>query len=109
MSYEKEEDERSDVNWDRFAVRGCRLGVRCRLSVNPTSWYFPPSHLGNSSKLDCARFGVGCPLSVVRCPLSVVGCPLSVVGCRLSVVRCPLSVVRCRLSVVGCPLSVVLI
>ena len=23
MSYEKEEDERSEINWDRFAVRGC--------------------------------------------------------------------------------------
>ena len=33
------------------------------LSVNPTSWSFPPSHLGNSSKLDCARFGVGCLLT----------------------------------------------
>ena len=24
MSYEKEEDERSEINWDRFAVRGAK-------------------------------------------------------------------------------------
>ena len=25
MSYEKEEDERSEINWDHEVVRGCRL------------------------------------------------------------------------------------
>mgnify|MGYP003298799656 CR=1 FL=1 len=34
-------------------------------SFNPTSWSFPPSHLGNSSELDCTRFGVGYLLSAV--------------------------------------------
>ena len=28
-------------------------------SFNPALRSFPPSHLGNSSKLDCTRFGVG--------------------------------------------------
>ena len=32
-------------------------------SFNPASRSLPPSHLGNSSKLDCARFGVGSPFS----------------------------------------------
>ena len=45
-------------------------------SFNPTSWSLPPysqkiiklrkSHLGNSSKLDCARFGVDTPFPL--CP-----------------------------------------
>ena len=30
-------------------------------SFNPASQSLPPSHLGNSSKLDCTRFGVGSP------------------------------------------------
>ena len=38
MPYEKEEDERSDVNWDRFAVRGGLL----RLLMNPKSTTLPP-------------------------------------------------------------------
>ena len=93
-------------------VRHHQPVAHCPLSVNPTSWSFPPyslmliklrkSHLGNSSKLkqvfflvarqrlskliftltpasvDCARFGVGCPLSVVHCLLSVVPCPSTI-------------------------------
>ena len=32
-------------------------------SFNPALRSFPPSHLGNSSKLDCPRFGVSSPFS----------------------------------------------
>ncbi len=30
------------------------------LLFNPAMRSFPPSHLGNSNKFDCPRFGVGC-------------------------------------------------
>ena len=107
MSYEKEEDEGSDVNWDRFAVRGGQLGVGCRLIPLRGIFLLRTSAIQvNLIALGLASV-VRCPLSVVGCRLSVVGCRLSVVRCRLSVVCCPLSVVGCRLSVVGCPLSVV--
>ena len=36
-------------------------------SFNPALRSFPPSHLGNSSKLDCTRFGVGSPFSFPPC------------------------------------------
>ena len=28
MSYEKEEDERSEINWDHVVVRGCKLQTK---------------------------------------------------------------------------------
>ena len=40
-----------------------RFGVGSPFSFNPALRSFPPSHLGNSSKLDCTRFGVGSPFS----------------------------------------------
>ena len=56
------------------------------LTVNPTLWSFPPSHLGNSSKLDCPRFGVGCLQSVdfiLSTDYTETGCYLLVSGKHL--------------------------
>ena len=42
MPYEKEEDERSEINWDRKAVRGCNYKVPLT-HVNNNKWCCTPS------------------------------------------------------------------
>ena len=44
MSYEKEEDERSEINWDHEVVRGAEINVPVGDMKCLTHPYFAPPH-----------------------------------------------------------------
>ena len=61
MPYEKEEDELSDVNWDRFAVRGYESRILGQLLYYCLNFYAEKKNVVPKKRIPCPGNKISMP------------------------------------------------